>query len=83
MFRRGATHQARVFHPRVQAQPVHHVVDAEEMHSVFNDFWGFVKKKKKIVNIASEELTYSRTPRGFLPVLALIGSTSLQEPHTG
>ena len=67
----------------MQTQPVHHVVDAEEMHSVLNGFGGFVKKKKKIVNIVAGELTYSRTPRGFFPVLALIESTGLQEPHTG
>lgn len=30
MFRRGVTQQARVPHSGVQAQPVHHVVDAEK-----------------------------------------------------
>lgn len=31
VLKRGATHQARVPHQRVQTQPVHHVVDAERM----------------------------------------------------
>ena len=36
-----------------------------------------------LVNLWAEEPTYSHTPRGFLPVLAVTGSKGLQEPRTG
>lgn len=49
MFRRGATEQARVPHPWVQMQPVHHVVDAgTKMHSVFNNHLHLPKDKNDI-----------------------------------